>query len=130
MTKEKAAQYRHRYKTYYKKNSETRIQDARLYRLKYPERFKLYHRKWRMKVRRQMFDAYGGKCACCFETREAFLTVDHINGGGSKARKLHGFGVPFYLKLRRLGWPQEGLRILCMNCNFAIRYGEICPHEK
>jgi hypothetical protein len=30
--------------------------------------------------------AYGGKCVCCGEAEEAFLTLDHVNNDGKQHR--------------------------------------------
>jgi hypothetical protein len=34
-----------------------------------------------------------------------------------------------YRDLKKRGWPQEGYTVLCMNCNFAQRFGHRCPHK-
>lgn len=66
-------------------------------------------------------------CACCGERELIFLVIDHINGGGSKHRKsINASNVYTWLKAR--GYP-DGFRVLCANCNFAVRMGP-CPHEK
>lgn len=61
-----------------------------------------------------------------------FLTIDHVNGKGNEHRKLlfkHNVGgVHMYRWLKRNNYP-EGYTILCMNCNWAQRYGNICPHQ-
>ena len=83
------------------------------------------------RVKTEMISAYGGKCACCGETAYEFLTIDHINGGGSKARRQGGpVGNYLYLWLKRHGWPKDNYRLLCMNCNFAMGIFGGCPHEK
>jgi hypothetical protein len=33
------------------------------------------------------------------------------------------------LELKRQNWPQDGYRVLCMNCNWATSRGRTCPHE-
>ncbi len=75
---------------------------------------------------------YGGKCACCGENRIPFLTIDHINGNGNVQRKaLFGSnvgGTHMYRWLIKHSYP-SGFQILCMNCNFATRYRNICPHN-
>ena len=89
--------------------------------------------KWRQhrkasdsKLRRQVIEAYGGECACCGEREPCFLTLDHINGGGTAHRKtIHG---KVYAELRRRGFP-SGYRILCWNCNWAHRLYGSCPHK-
>jgi hypothetical protein len=66
-------------------------------------------------------------CKCCGETAIEFLTVDHIEGGGSSHRKQIGTGIIHYLLLNNL--PQ-GYQILCFNCNCAKGFFGYCPHEK
>lgn len=77
--------------------------------------------------------AYGGSpstCACCQETQEAFLTIDHVNGGGTKERKDgKGGGHFLYRRLKKLNYP-SGFQVLCMNCNFAKGQLGVCPHTK
>jgi hypothetical protein len=90
------------------------------------------HTKRRMELiqsnlKMEFLAAYGNKCECCSETIPQFLTLDHIEGGGIKHRRsIPGGNV--YRALKKEGWPKEGYRILCMNCNFATRFGAICPH--
>lgn len=68
-------------------------------------------------------------CECCEEDRLGFLSVDHINGGGSRhIRNLGGNGSALYSHLIAEGYP-EGYRVLCISCNLAIgAYGR-CPHS-
>ena len=78
-------------------------------------------------LRVEVLDRYGRSCVCCGETREEFLTIDHINGGGRKHVQEIGL---LYRWLKKHHWPTEGFRVLCMNCNFSRgRYG-YCPHER
>ncbi len=67
-------------------------------------------------------------CNCCSENEYQFLTIDHINGNGSRERRsIKRYGSNFYRWLIDNGFP-EGYQILCMNCNFAKgKYG-VCPH--
>ena len=44
-------------------------------------------RNYRDKARQELYEAYGGKCECCGETRIEFFTIDHINGNGAQERK-------------------------------------------
>jgi hypothetical protein len=106
---------------------------------------------YRAQERLRAIQAYGGehpKCSCpgCQESRVEFLSIDHINGGGTKHRKelrnnqkrtkndikdcgLYdpGGGVLFRW-LRKNGYP-PGYRVLCYNCN-ASRANGPCPiHE-
>jgi hypothetical protein len=76
----------------------------------------------------EMIEAYGGKCACCGESNYVLLSVDHINGGGQSDRKLHGRGRALYVYLKRLGYPKDGYRLLCHNCNASLGHYGYCPH--
>lgn len=82
----------------------------------------------RKRNRDELLAAYGGKCACpkCPETNRAFLTLEHINGGGKEHRKQ--VGSHSYADLRRRGYPQDGYTLLCWNCNAGSRFTGTCPH--
>lgn len=83
------------------------------------------------RLRRQLIDAYGGRCACCGETEFEFLQLDHINGGGrAHRRELKTNGVAVWRLVRNEGFPADKYRLLCANCNFVTRHGRICPHER
>lgn len=81
----------------------------------------------RSKLKAGMLDAYGHQCACCGEDHEEFLTLDHIGGGGRKHYRQSNGNI--YQDLKNRGWPKEGFRVLCMNCNFATRFTNKCPHD-
>jgi len=87
------------------------------------------HRLRNIKNRALMIEAYGGRCVCCGETNPGFLTIDHENGGGRQHRANMG-GTGVAASLRRLGWPKEGYRLMCYNCNCGRQHnGGICPHH-
>lgn len=92
---------------------------------------KLGQKRYKQKLRRDLFTHYGNgliACACCGEKHEEFLTIDHVNGGGSEERrKQTQNGI--LSRLRREGYP-PGYRILCMNCNFSIGIRGYCPHHR
>ena len=73
------------------------------------------------------------QCECCGELEYEFLSIDHINGGGSKQlKKLKRTGTNFYRWLIMNDFP-DGYRVLCMNCNHAIgrqNSDGICPHQR
>lgn len=82
-------------------------------------------------VRRLVLEVYGKKCACCGESEEAFLGIDHVNNDGSKHRKQINCtkgGTPFYQWLKKNNFP-DGFQTLCMNCNFAKQKLGVCPHQ-
>ena len=92
------------------------------------EQFTLQLRRYRRKRKQTLIDGYGGKCQCCGETILEFLTIDHIKGGGVLHRKQFCNVGQMYSWIIKNNFPKE-YRILCMNCNFAIRFGNICPHK-
>lgn len=96
------------------------------------ERLQADNARRRLQRKRELIDAYGGVCACCGEHRLAFLTVDHIEGGGNRHRQSLGngkvSGSTFLLWLRREGYP-PGFQALCFNCNAGRHInGGVCPH--
>jgi len=80
------------------------------------------------KIREEMIAAYGSACACCGESRFEFLAIDHVYGGGYKERKRFP-GPTLYRHLRKRGWPKDGYRLLCHNCNMSSGFHGFCPHE-
>lgn len=75
---------------------------------------------------------YGGRCACCGEKEQIFLTIDHIDGVVPPEHHKDGkrMGGPvFYAWLIKNGYP-AGLRVLCFNCNFAYHVRGACPHRE
>jgi hypothetical protein len=81
-------------------------------------------------LRAQVIVAYGAECACCGETEPAFLTLDHVDGGGKKDQRESGGYWGMLRRLRRDGWP-EGYQILCANCNMAKAFSPGgCPHQQ
>lgn len=93
-------------------------------------RQKSYHQKRREVLREKIIKHYGGKCTCphCPETNVAFLTIEHMNGGGTKHRKDRGeLGV--YKDIIDRGFPDD-ITILCYNCNCgkAHQKDNVCPH--
>ena len=70
----------------------------------------------------------------------ALLTIDHHRddykgvrhpraGGNGKTVLAHVRGHGEYARLKKMGFPPGLVRVLCMNCNWATRRGDKCPHE-
>ncbi len=98
------------------------------HRIEYTKKNKEREQMYKDKV----FNYYGGYvCKCCGETIKCFLTIDHINGGGSKHRKENKGGGKFtYRWIVKNGFP-EGFQVLCFNCNSGRALnGGICPHKE
>jgi hypothetical protein len=143
----------------YAKNSEKRRAYARQYAKEHPEKIRSGMKKWREenKEYRKKYDAewyeknreqqrayqkartrairlevlthYGKFCHCCGEEDWEFLTIDHIEGGGTSHREeLNIHGTKFYYWLKKHNFP-SGYRTLCFNCNCAMGTLGYCPHQ-
>ena len=108
-------------------------------------KFKAYQKKYQRKYRKDNADVlskkkkeyyerlktdgirhYGGKCSCCGEAIEEFLTLEHINGrSGIGKRKT---GKKMWEKAKSEGYPDK-YTVLCFNCNCAKGAFGYCPHE-
>ena len=113
---------------------ELRCKRVQASRRRRPEDWRRWNRESWTRIKAELIAAYGGRCVCCEETAPAFLTLDHTNRDGKQHRaQFGGRGIAtakqIYADLKRRGWPQDGYRLLCMNCNFATRYGQPCPHR-
>jgi hypothetical protein len=101
------------------------------WRQEHRERDRLNKRNHRLRLRKEIIMAYGGKCICCGEDRIEFLSIDHIGGGGNKHRKSLGrTGCQFYYWLRWNNYPKN-FRVLCYNCNQSFGhygYSPNCPN--
>jgi hypothetical protein len=97
----------------------------------------LVQSKKAQKLKSQIVDNYGGKCACCGISELCFLSIDHINNDGYKTRERNDgtkrknrvSGYLFYEKIIKENFPRD-LQILCFNCNTAKQHNKgICPHK-
>jgi predicted restriction endonuclease len=80
------------------------------------------------KVRQRVLKGYGHRCACCGESHEYFLTIDHVNGGGYQHRKTTQ-GANIMWEILKSDFPPE-YRLLCYNCNAAEGIMGGCPHRE
>lgn len=95
------------------------------------EREREWRKRYRVDLKREALAAYGGTCACCGEHRWELLALDHIDGNGKEHRaQASAVGARFYSWLKRQGWPQGELRVLCHNCNLSRGLYGYCPHER
>lgn len=80
-----------------------------------------------MALRKEVLLHYGGQCVCphCDVVALNFLTIDHVYGGGSQHVKTIG-SRNLYFWLKKMGFPSEGFRVLCYNCNLALGHRGYC----
>lgn len=103
-----------------------------IWRKNNPDKVYIIQKRSRDKNRKLVLDHYGRKCNCpgCDVTEEKFLSIDHINGGGSEHRKkIKRGGAGIYIWLIKNNFP-DGFQILCHNCNLAKGFYGRCPHEE
>lgn len=102
-------------KTYYKN----------VIQFKKTEIYKKYRERYRG-IRQTFLEMYGGKCACCGESFQEFLTIEHKNGQTKKTRESSSKAYKNAIKFL----DTSTYEILCMNCNHSKgKYG-YCPHHK
>jgi len=95
------------------------------------EQFNAARRARHHRLRHEVLTAYGGRCTCCGESEEAFLTLEHKNGVPIAHRQSNGkrlSSTDIYAAVKREGFPDD-YTILCMNCNGARARLGYCPHE-
>lgn len=105
-----------------------------LYRARNAEAYRKHGHKWidqGKKVRARALQEYGGKCACCGESHQEFLGIDHVrNDGEAHRRELKGYGRAIYQWLLKAGYPKDGrFQLLCHNCNISKGLYGGCPHK-
>lgn len=111
------------------------------------KRQSLYLKKWRKEnadwvkersriktaeTRKEVINAYGGKCRCCSEDTPEFMAIDHVYNDGAynrREKKHPASGSQFYVWLKKQGFPQDRFQLLCHNCNLAKSLYGKCPHQ-
>lgn len=98
------------------------------------EKMRIKGRLHRAALRLEVLKHYScGKliCACCGEFEYDFLSLDHVDGGGTKQRKeiKRKCGAPFFHWLKQNNFP-SGFQVLCYNCNLAKGFVGSCPHQR
>ena len=72
--------------------------------------------EYRTRLREEVLNHYGAKCALCGFSDKRFLTMDHINGLAENEPENQRAGYALYLRLRRDNFP-KGFQVLCFSCN-------------
>jgi hypothetical protein len=116
-------------------SAEAKLKRGRQWRKDNPDkvrRHSLINRTvYRVAIRKETFETYGGRCSCCGELEWLFLSIDHIGGGGAAHRKqIGGAGYSTYKWLKDHGFPKDKFRLLCANCQIGWSRGKICPYFK
>jgi len=133
--REKNAEKRRAYnREWYARNAQREREKQSLYRKTNKDKINEANRIWRKKhateLRKEMIEAYGGKCCCCGETEPIFMQLDHINNDGNIERRRHGNHIVEWRELKKAGWPKDNHQLLCANCNHGKRMNNgICPHK-
>lgn len=104
----------------------------RAYKRARPEKVKEYNatsgQTWRGKLKAELFEHYGSRCACCGDPDPRRLTIDHIAGGGRQHRA-SGLDGHYHIGryLRANGWP-PGYQTLCWSCNSVKHFwpAQVC----
>lgn len=84
---------------------------------------------YRQEQKQIVYDHYGNKCACCGESNQKFLSIDHVNNDGHKERKGKGGSSDRIIRnIIKTNFP-DTYQILCFNCNLGkARNNGVCPH--
>lgn len=92
---------------------------------------KEHMQQYRLLIKHEVIEKYGGNCSCCGEQQILFLTIDHKNNDGYRDRQIKSnSSISWYMSLRREDL-RDDLQVLCFNCNLgkSINKG-ICPHQQ
>jgi len=118
--KQERAEIRKMKRKKYKKDNHDRLMEHQ----------RKYKRNKQEKIRQEVFLKIGnGKCHCCNESNQRFLTLHHVNHDGylhRKERTVH----QIYKDILDGNCDYE-IIVLCYNCNCGIQLSpsKICPHK-
>ncbi len=80
-----------------------------------------------IKIKKEVFNMYGGICTCCGENEINILQIDHI--AGITPGKDDKTGPDFYRWLKKNKYPKD-YQLLCGSCNWSKGLFGICPHQQ
>lgn len=114
----------------YDRKYQKRTGKSKQYYQDHKEELQKYARDAYAKLKKQVYDHYENICACCGETEEKFLTIEHKNGNGTQHRvQVGGGGERMYRWIVKNDYPPD-IELLCANCNLGkYRNNGICPHK-
>jgi hypothetical protein len=119
---------------YYLKNKDILVPKINKYINENRDRHNAWTTAAKNKLKREVFSHYCGnndpKCKNCSITDLDILSIDHINGDGSKHREEIGLkgrgGYPIYRWIKKNNYP-DMFQVLCFNCQYKKRSIEIKP---
>lgn len=114
-------------KKWYLENRERILDYRKKADLKRRDQKRDYDKRRHAEHKRLVLEHYGGCCTCCGITQPEFLSVDHIQGGGTKHRKEVSHRIYYWLVMNNF---PEGYRLLCYNCNCSLGFFGYCPHQE
>lgn len=113
------------------KDKQKKKENHRKWHIKNRERNLKKQKEYHWKIKLEVLNKYSKntmQCECCGVKEVKFLTIDHINGGGTKHRtQIKHHRIHIWLKMN--DFP-EGYRVLCHNCNQAVGIYGKCPHQE
>jgi hypothetical protein len=122
-----------RAKEYSRTHAEAKAVASIQWRKKNRARYNSYMIGYADRLRNTIREAYGNKCACCGETEQMFLSIDHINNDGNLDKYKSGrrvCGNALYRRIINEGFSTNKYQLLCMNCNVGKRLNKgVCPHK-
>jgi hypothetical protein len=81
-------------------------------------------------VKQRFLRLYGGKCVCCGEESEAFLTLDHVHDDGKDHKAMFKGSGQMAMKDAVSNPDFNRYQILCANCQMAKKNRMYpCPHK-
>lgn len=121
---------RRRLQNWYRQNCERIKAERKRWYAENREFAREKHKERAVAIRMAVLEHYGCKCTCCGVTEPKFLSIDHIDGGGTEHRKKLGLsGKAIYYWLIKNNFP-PGFQVLCHNCNMAKGLYGVCPHQE
>lgn len=123
--KKQYAEWGAAYRKSHKKQTMERLNE---WKREHPDKIKEYGSRANRKMKERVLAHYGNVCVGCGESDFDVLTIDHINGGGTK--HIRSLNVSFYAWLIKNNFP-PGYRTLCWNCNAGrAKKGIPLPNER
>ncbi len=123
-------QYTSYQKTYQQQHSKVVNATGNAWKKANRDKVNAYRRQYGVRLKQEILSHYGGgraACVSCGFDDIVCLSIDHVNGGGTRHIKTLGGGSFLYRWLKKNDFPQ-GYQTLCMNCQWKKRaINRECP---